>query len=262
MVKQYFYVYEWFNIDTNEVFYIGKGCKRRYLETKKRNKIFKKYLASHNCDVKILEYFDNEEEAFKKEYELIQLYKEKGQAIANLDDGGKGGCHFVWNDEMRQYMSEYNPMKDTQQKERFSQNNPMKNPDIAKKVGAKLKKKIWVKGKVYIGVKQTAEILGIAESTLRNWCLRGYDNENAPCYYIDESYSCLKQSELHTKLLPNKTHKVPVIIDNKYEFKSISEAASFLNISPGYLGNILKNHKQYKDHKCEYANQQPSQTNS
>ena len=32
-----FYVYEWYNIDTNEVFYVGKGCGNRYKTTSRRN---------------------------------------------------------------------------------------------------------------------------------------------------------------------------------------------------------------------------------
>ena len=106
-----FYVYKWFNIETNEVFYIGKGSGNRYRTVAKRNKEFLKYYNTHYCDSSIIEFFDNEEDAFKREYELIQEYKLKGEAFANLDNGGKGGCHFVWTDEMREYMSQYNPMK-------------------------------------------------------------------------------------------------------------------------------------------------------
>lgn len=32
MERKKFYVYEWYNIDTNEVFYVGKGCGNRYKE--------------------------------------------------------------------------------------------------------------------------------------------------------------------------------------------------------------------------------------
>lgn len=35
-----FYVYEWYNIDTNEIFYVGKGCGERYKQATKRNKLF------------------------------------------------------------------------------------------------------------------------------------------------------------------------------------------------------------------------------
>lgn len=29
-----FYVYKWYNLDNNEVFYVGKGCKNRYKDKK------------------------------------------------------------------------------------------------------------------------------------------------------------------------------------------------------------------------------------
>ena len=34
-----FYVYEWFIVETNFVFYVGKGCRNRY-KVRKHNKLF------------------------------------------------------------------------------------------------------------------------------------------------------------------------------------------------------------------------------
>lgn len=34
-----FYVYEWYNTITGQVFYVGKGTKKRYLQTSKRNQL-------------------------------------------------------------------------------------------------------------------------------------------------------------------------------------------------------------------------------
>lgn len=38
MLTNNFYVYEWFIIDTNHIFHVGKGQGNRYLELKGRNK--------------------------------------------------------------------------------------------------------------------------------------------------------------------------------------------------------------------------------
>ena len=130
-----FYVYEWYNVDTNEIFYVGKGCRERYKQTIKRNKLFQEYYKNNNCNSRIIKYFEKEEDAFKYENERILELKEIGQCFCNLDNGGKGGVNFIWTDEMKEYQPKYNPMKDEKQKERMSKNNPMKNPDIAKRVG-------------------------------------------------------------------------------------------------------------------------------
>ncbi len=43
MSKQ-FYVYEWYNIETKEIFYVGKGTRNRINHKKRRNKLFKEYI--------------------------------------------------------------------------------------------------------------------------------------------------------------------------------------------------------------------------
>ena len=41
-----FYVYEWFVVKTDEIFYVGKGCRNRYkAKNKRRGKIFNDYLS-------------------------------------------------------------------------------------------------------------------------------------------------------------------------------------------------------------------------
>ena len=50
--KNSFYVYEWYNIITNEVFYVGKGSGKRYLNTTNRNQLFKKYILENEVSVR------------------------------------------------------------------------------------------------------------------------------------------------------------------------------------------------------------------
>lgn len=52
-----FYVYEWFIIDTNEIFYVGKGCKDRYKDTRSRNKMFNEFYKRFNCNTRIIKTF-------------------------------------------------------------------------------------------------------------------------------------------------------------------------------------------------------------
>lgn len=146
-----FYVYEWYNTVTGEIFYVGKGCNKRKDQISERNKLFKEYYNSHQCKNRIIKEFENEQEAFDYEHERIRELKNIGQAVCNLDYGGKGGCHFIWTPEMKQYASEYNIMKRPEQRQRMTEQNPMKNSKIAQQVSEKLKKPLWV-GENYIVV--------------------------------------------------------------------------------------------------------------
>jgi hypothetical protein len=94
-----FYVYEWFNVDTDKVFYVGKGRKNRYKDVNQRNIYFKNYYNKHKCDVHKVKTNIEENEAFNFEIELIEKYKEIGQAQCNLTNGGEGSTFSVgsWN---------------------------------------------------------------------------------------------------------------------------------------------------------------------
>jgi hypothetical protein len=62
-----YYVYEWFIVDTNEVFYVGKGKNKRYKQLKK-NKYFMDMYNTHKCDVRIV--FDKMTE-YENNHEII-----------------------------------------------------------------------------------------------------------------------------------------------------------------------------------------------
>jgi hypothetical protein len=103
MMDKDFYIYEWFNVETGEVFYVGKGTKNRFKNTTKRNKYFKNYFNKYKCDVRKVKTKLTEEEAFALEIELIEKYKSIDQCKTNLTLGGEG-CRFEegsWNDLFR-----------------------------------------------------------------------------------------------------------------------------------------------------------------
>ena len=75
-----FYVYEWFNIETQKVIYVGKGTGRRY-KVRKHNRMFDDYIKRFPVDSRIVERFATEEEAFKFEYEYIFKLNENGQCV-------------------------------------------------------------------------------------------------------------------------------------------------------------------------------------
>lgn len=94
-----FYVYEWFDKDIGEVFYVGKGKGDRYKNIKQRNQYFINYYNKHNCDVRKIKEGLSEEEAFSLEVKLIADYKENGECKCNLTNGGEGATYDegTWN---------------------------------------------------------------------------------------------------------------------------------------------------------------------
>lgn len=102
-----YYVYEWYNVDTNEVFYVGKGKKDRYKHIKNRNKFFIDYYNTHNCDVRKVYINLTEEQAFEKEMDLISYYKNKTNfRLTNQTNGGEGMSGFVVSNEFREKIRE------------------------------------------------------------------------------------------------------------------------------------------------------------
>lgn len=92
------YVYEWFNVDTNEVFYVGKGRNDRIHSMKNRNQYFLRYVEKYNCDCRIVKDNMTDDEAYQYEKELIEKYKKENQCQTNIAEGGKGGIRLIGED--------------------------------------------------------------------------------------------------------------------------------------------------------------------
>lgn len=75
-----YYVYIWFLVESGKVFYVGKGSGNRVTSMKDRNPHFKNLRRKHECDYRIVAYFDSEEDAYDYELKLGQEYREKGEA--------------------------------------------------------------------------------------------------------------------------------------------------------------------------------------
>ena len=226
-----FYVYEWFIIETKEIFYVGKGCRNRY-KVRKHNKLFNSILENNNCASRIIMYFETEKEAFEYEFTRVKELKQQGQCQANIYQGGLGGVTSWWDDNKREQYSKYNVMKNAEQRKRMSRNNPMKNNETKEKVRIKKSKKIVIGNKIYNSIKEASIEYHVYDTAIQYWLKRGYSNDIQQCYYLGEKPQ-------NIVLKSHITTAKPVIIDKKY-FPTIKEGAKYINVAPENLIKALK----------------------
>lgn len=167
-----FYVYEWYIKDTQEIIYVGKGCRNRYKVTK-HNKFFNEMIKKYKCESRIIKEFENEKDAFNYEYIRINELKQKGQCICNIYEGGTGGTASWWTDDLRKQYSEKNVMKSEKQRERMKKNNPMSNNDIAEKTNGQKRRKVIIGSITYKSIKDAKQKLGVSYSNLITWNKKG-----------------------------------------------------------------------------------------
>lgn len=206
-----YYVYEWFVVETNEIFYVGKGTGNRF-KVRKHNRFFDDFISRYNCDSRIIKKFDREEDAFSYEFERIGELKSKGQCVCNINRGGLGGTTSWWTDEMREKYSKNNVMKSKNQRKRMSQNNPMKNKKVSSKVAEQKKRKVVIDNKIYSSVLEVKEVYGVCDSTVKKWCTKGINPYGEICRYLDE-----EQVKFKGKRYNKAGCKELIYCDKKYE---------------------------------------------
>lgn len=83
-----YYVYEWYDEDTGQVFYVGKGCKDRVIQLRKskRNRFFLRYLNKHNCNFRIVKDDLTQDEALELESKIYFERKSSGECECNIID--------------------------------------------------------------------------------------------------------------------------------------------------------------------------------
>jgi group I intron endonuclease len=157
MKKFYVYIHTKPN---GEVFYVGKGTAKRAYKTSQRNKFWWNVVKKYGYEVKIVKYFDNEEDATNAEIKLVAKYRKANVRLVNLTDGGDGGVGRVCTDETRKRLSKamsgegngfYGHNHTEEVKERISEANSGENNFFyGKKHSAETKEKLrkaWIKRK-------------------------------------------------------------------------------------------------------------------
>ena len=80
-----YYIYFHFRLDTNQVFYIGKGCGNRLNQKTNRNKHWYNIVNKVGYRAEKIFIDLTEEQAFELEKKYIAIYKD---LLCNLTDGG------------------------------------------------------------------------------------------------------------------------------------------------------------------------------
>jgi Mor family transcriptional regulator len=91
MIINNFYLYFHYRLDTDEVFYIGKGKGRRAYNKEARNLYWKRIVDKVGYKVEIVQDNISEWEALMLEMDMISLYKKMGYNLANFTWGGQRG---------------------------------------------------------------------------------------------------------------------------------------------------------------------------
>lgn len=191
-----FYVYEHIRLDTNAVFYVGKGKGRRCFEARRRNQHWKRVvLKAGGFDVRIVVDKIDEELAFLAEQELIAKLKLQGLTLTNITDGGEGTSGYQHTDEARIKFSKtmsrtMQTYKHTLKERQLGENNSAKKAGVGDKIskaltGRKLSEetkrkigqprgknpkaiKVSLDGKQFSCIKDMAEVIKIPYTTLVN----------------------------------------------------------------------------------------------
>jgi hypothetical protein len=138
-----FYIYSYISLRTGLPYYIGKG---------KGNRAYRKHknipVPKDRSRIIIMEDNLTELGAFALERRYIRWYGRRNDhtgILINRTDGGEGSSGLVLSKKVRKRLSELRlgrpahnkGIPNPEQKERWLKNNPMRNPEIAKKVAEK-----------------------------------------------------------------------------------------------------------------------------
>ena len=215
-----YYVYEYYIVGTNEVFYVGKGKGNRYKTTKRNNKFFNDMYNSHNCNVrKVYEGLD-EKTSFQKEVELIRYYRENTTyRLTNQTDGGEGVSGLKMTKEQSEAYG--NMMRDKWKEQDFRDNQ------------------MWHRNH---GIYQTKEFREKVSKVTR-----GSNNGNYKNYWSQEMKDNLSRKRVvngKSKGVKNSRATKIICVETNVHYDLISDAMSEYGISNASIMTVALNNMQ------------------
>ena len=87
--EKLWYVYEWYIVETGQVFYVGQGVDNRYKTVKGRQNGFDEIYNSNKCEVRKVYEDLTQQESWDLEKELIEKRRSEGHPLTNNHKGGR-----------------------------------------------------------------------------------------------------------------------------------------------------------------------------
>lgn len=204
-----FYTYAHIKPD-GSIFYIGKGLGDRAWSKDNRNIHWKRTVSKYGYSVKLMAYWDTEDNAFDHEKRLIKYLRSTGVKLVNMTNGGEGSGGYKWTEEQKRKYKESNLVNAMQGKNHSEETKEKirakatgrKLPEYAKKViSEKMKVRIFsdehrknlslkssggnnamakrckVYGIEYECAQDAAKAIGVVKSTVARKCKRGTSSD-------------------------------------------------------------------------------------
>jgi hypothetical protein len=212
------FVYCHARLDTDAVFYVGKGTKRRVNERRGRSAYWNN-IVNKAGGFRSIVLAENLEEtaALDLERDLIQKMRLCGYRLCNITDGGEGVSGYKHSPELKNYLQQKSigNKSRTGQKATAQERQKISLAQIGKIHSEQTKKKMGLRvfcetnGQMYDTQTEAANSLGIS-STLISSCCRGKISQTHGYVfrYADETrnrkpYTKKQKDSHHDRLLPS-----------------------------------------------------------
>jgi len=174
-----YYVYFHTRNDTKQVFYVGKGIKRRCTDSVRRSEHWKRIVKKANgFKVEIAWSGESEHEAYAVEAQLIAKLRDQNVALCNVADGGGGVHGYKHTSELKEYIRQKSigNKSRTGQKATNEERKKISESRIGKAHSEQTKHKIGTAvvclndGVVYPTLSEAAEKLGLYVQNITHVC--------------------------------------------------------------------------------------------
>lgn len=235
-MEKRFYVYEYFIVDTEEIFYVGKGTGKRFKQLNNRSEYFKSIHSKYECGVRIVYTDLTNEESCEKERQRIKELKDIGMARANFTEGGTGFSTGKMNPtHLNPHYGDRNGMR-TKNIDFSGEKNPFYGKTHSEETKQKISENRKGKGGRSGSENPMYENHRFAGEKNPMYGKKGFDHPNSRMFkvtYLDETFEFLTSSQCEKKFgiafIRIKNETIGVIsykkksINSKYEGTVITQ---------------------------------------